>query len=112
LRVFLEPVRAAFRVQPNDPASLQVLLFFAVRVAPALIASLATAAVEGTTKVAIGLGVGQHVFGIFRAHFFFRGEDQFIVSTVSIVRTDVLQWVAVDDGLVSIRQRIVSIVSS
>jgi len=87
LRVFLEPVRAAFPVQPNDPASLLVLLFFAVRPAPALSAPLASlvASVEETIKVTIGLGVGQHAIASFCAHFF-RVEDQFIVSTVSIVR--------------------------
>ena len=36
LRVFLEPVPTAFRVQPNERASLLVLSFFAVRAAPAL----------------------------------------------------------------------------
>src|SRR6516165_3247846 len=71
LRVFLEPVPAAFRVQPNERASLLVLSFFAVRAAPALSAPLASlvASVEETIKVTIGLGVSQPAIAIFRAHF-------------------------------------------
>jgi hypothetical protein len=92
--VFLEPVRAAFRVQPNGLASLMVLLLFAVRAAPALSAPLASlaASVEET---------------IFRADFF-RAEAQFIVSTVSIVRRPIFRWVAADDAALLIVSTIVS----
>ena len=83
LRVFLEPVRAAFWVQPYQRVPVRVWLLFAVRRAPALMASLAT--------------------------HFFRVADQFIVSIAKML---VLQGVAADDGLVSVRQRIVGIVST